>query len=197
MDQVNSIKFVEGECIKSYDVKALFTSVPMDSSISITRHKLEQDTQLHLSTLMSVQHIITHSALQILISSSMYYEQVLGAAMGSPMSSMVANLFMEEFETKAINSVTHGSGIGMWMTPLSSKRQNTTYNFYNISIPLTHAAKSLKILQTQRVPLLFWTLKFPQDHTTLCSLKSKENQPTQTGTSSETATTTCLLSIVC
>ncbi len=33
-----------------------------------------------------------------------YYEQVEGAAMGSPLSPIVANLFMEEFENKALTT---------------------------------------------------------------------------------------------
>ena len=33
-----------------------------------------------------------------------YYEQVQGAAMGSPISPLIANIFMEEFEVKALNS---------------------------------------------------------------------------------------------
>ena len=35
-----------------------------------------------------------------------YYEQVHRAAMSSPISSIVANQFMEEFETKATNTST-------------------------------------------------------------------------------------------
>ena len=33
-----------------------------------------------------------------------YYKQVHGAAMGSPISPLIANPFMEEFEAKAISS---------------------------------------------------------------------------------------------
>ena len=33
-----------------------------------------------------------------------YHEQVHGAAIGSPISPLIANLFMEEFEVKALNS---------------------------------------------------------------------------------------------
>ena len=36
-----------------------------------------------------------------------YYEQQEGAAMGSPISPVVANLYMEDFEKKAINSSPH------------------------------------------------------------------------------------------
>ena len=51
-----------------------------------------------------------------------YFEQQEGAAMGSPISSIVANLYMEEFETKAINSAPQPpfSGEDLWMTPLPS-----------------------------------------------------------------------------
>ena len=40
--------------------------------------------------------------------------------MGSPISSIVANLFMEDFERKAISTAptNQGYALGMWMTPL-------------------------------------------------------------------------------
>ena len=34
----------------------------------------------------------------------MYYQQTQGAAMGSPISPLIANIFMEEFEVKALQS---------------------------------------------------------------------------------------------
>ena len=46
-NQVKYIRLWKGECITSSDVKALFTSVPVDSAMSIIRHKLEQDPQLN------------------------------------------------------------------------------------------------------------------------------------------------------
>ena len=36
-----------------------------------------------------------------------YYEQVYGAAMGSPISPLIANMFMEEFEIKALSTAPH------------------------------------------------------------------------------------------
>ena len=36
-----------------------------------------------------------------------YYEQLHGTAMGSPISLLIANLFMEEFEVKALLSAPH------------------------------------------------------------------------------------------
>ena len=61
-----------------------------------------------------------------------FHEQVEGAAMGSPVSSIVANLSMEYFEQKALNTARlPGSGTGMWMTHLSSKRKSINRTSYN------------------------------------------------------------------
>ena len=56
-----------------------------------------------------------------------FNEQVEGAAMGSPVSPIVANLYMEYLEQKALSTAPHplGSGAGMWMTPLSFTRKPT------------------------------------------------------------------------
>ena len=45
--------------------------------------------------------------------------------MGSPVSPILANLYMEYFEQKTLNSATHppGYGLGMWMTLFSSRRK--------------------------------------------------------------------------
>ena len=54
-----------------------------------------------------------------------FYEQIEGAAMGSPVSPIVANLFMEDFERKAPTSAIYppGLGIGLWMIHGSFKKQ--------------------------------------------------------------------------
>ena len=45
-DEIKKTKLEEGECITSYDVTALFTSVPVPSTLEIIKIKLEQDTDL-------------------------------------------------------------------------------------------------------------------------------------------------------
>ena len=51
--------------------------------------------------------------------------------MGSPVSPIVANLYMEYFEQKALGTVPKppGSGTGMWMTHFSSKREIQKQDF--------------------------------------------------------------------
>ena len=62
-----------------------------------------------------------------------FYEQVEGAAMGSPVSPIVANLYMEYLEQKALSTAPHtpSSGAGMWMTPLSSTRRSINKASFN------------------------------------------------------------------
>ena len=50
-----------------------------------------------------------------------FYEQVDGAAMGSPLSPVIANIYMEGFEEEALNKAAenHHSGCAMCMTHLS------------------------------------------------------------------------------
>ena len=60
---------------------------------------------------MSIQHIIT--LLEFCLKNTYflfqgkYYKQVQGAAKGSPISCLIANLFMEEFEVKAFSTDPH------------------------------------------------------------------------------------------
>ena len=45
-DEIRNIKLQEGECITSFDVTALFTSIPVASPLEVIKVRLEQDTEL-------------------------------------------------------------------------------------------------------------------------------------------------------
>jgi hypothetical protein len=96
------------ERLVSYDVTALFTSVPVAESIDIIRRRLQEDVTLRERTTLSVGHIC--DLLEACLTTTyftfqgQFYQQTEGAAMGSPVSPIVANLFMEDFEEKALAS---------------------------------------------------------------------------------------------
>ena len=131
VEQAKHFKLEAGECLSSYDVSALFTSVPIDPALNIIKDLLDKDNPLKERTVMEVGDIIlllefchknTYFSFQ-----GQFYEQVEGAAMGSPVSPIVANLYMEYLEQKALSTAPHplSSGAGMWMTLLSSTRKPT------------------------------------------------------------------------
>ena len=108
VEQVRHITLAPGECLSSYDVSTLFTSVPVDPALNIIKDLLEKDHTLKERTVMAVSDIIlllefclknTYFSFQ-----DQFYEQVEGAAMGSPVSPIVANLYMNDLEQKALST---------------------------------------------------------------------------------------------
>ena len=137
MGHIKSLQLHHGECFVTYDVKALLILVPVDANISIVKNTLLQDPVLPHSTPLSIQHIIILLEFCLKYTYCLfhgkYYEQVHAVAMGSPISPLVAKLFMEEFESKAINSspICPGFGLGMQMMPLSSNRKKINRHWFH------------------------------------------------------------------
>ena len=110
-EEIKTTKIQQGECITSYDVTALFTSIPVPATLDIIRSKLNQDAELSNRTCMSADNIIELLGFCLnntyFVFQEQFYEQTRGAAMGSPISPIVANIFMEAFEKKAIETALH------------------------------------------------------------------------------------------
>ena len=87
----------------------------MDPALNIIKDLLEKDEKLNDRTVLSVQNIIellgfclhnTYFSFQ-----NKFYEQVEGAAMGLLVSPIVANLYIEHFERKALRSAVNPPGM--------------------------------------------------------------------------------------
>ena len=93
--------------LASFDVESLFTNVDVDKAITILAQKMDQNTKWMTKTRMSKERVLKLS--QMCIKSNHFvfqkqnYSQTFGLAMGSPLSPLLANLFMEELEEKAQN----------------------------------------------------------------------------------------------
>ena len=105
VEQVKQLTLAPGECLSSYDVSALFTSVPVHSAPWVIKDLLEKDPTIMNRTVLTVKDII--QLLEFCLKNMYFlfqdpfYEKVEGAAMGSPVSPIVANIYMEYFEQKA------------------------------------------------------------------------------------------------
>ena len=107
------IKLHPDEELLSYVVSALFTSVPIDKALVVIKEKLEEDDTLSGRTLLEPDDIIRLLGLCLKLNCTYflfqgkYYVQIHGAAMDSPVSPIVCNLYMESFEQKALATASH------------------------------------------------------------------------------------------
>ena len=78
----------------------------MDKALTVIKKRLEEDDTLNARTPLSPDDIITllDNCLKCtyFLYKGEYYLQIHGAAMGSPVSPIVCNLYMESFEQKAL-----------------------------------------------------------------------------------------------
>ena len=92
----------------SFDVVSLFTKVPVDLALQIAHARLLDDDTLDTRSGLSVAAIM--SLLSLCLNATyfsyqgVFYKQVYGTAMGSPVSVVVANLVMEDIESRALSS---------------------------------------------------------------------------------------------
>ncbi len=90
------------------------TSLPIDKALDVIKHKLEEDSKLSDRTNLSPDDCI--KLLEICLNctyfvfNGQYYHQVHGAAMGSSVSPIVCNMYMEDFESRAISTAEHPPG---------------------------------------------------------------------------------------
>ena len=111
VEQTNNVTLLPGECLSSYDVTALFTSVLIDPALGIIKDLLEKDNTLKERIVLLAKDIIL--LLEFCLKNTsisfqgLFYEQVEGAAMWSPVSPIVANLYIVYFEQKALSTATH------------------------------------------------------------------------------------------
>jgi len=79
----------------SFDIVSLFTKIPLDEAIQVVKEVTNPET----TKLTEVCLRSTFFSYQ-----GEFYEQTSGVAIGSPLSPIVVNLFMENFEKRALDS---------------------------------------------------------------------------------------------
>ena len=105
------LRLTRNEIMVSFDVESLFTSVPIKEAMKIIEKRLKEDANLQDRTPISVVDIM--KLLEFCLTTTyfrfrnIFYKQIEGLAMGSPISPVVANIYMEEFENQALQSSHH------------------------------------------------------------------------------------------
>ena len=172
IQQLQGKRLEPGDIITSYDVKALFTSVPVQPSIQIVQQRLQQDNTLPQRTSMSIAQItsllefcLTHT---YFLFQGTYYEQVQGTAMGSPIRPLIANIFMEEFEVKALNSFPHPPSL--WLrfvddTFVINKAEHSQDLLQHINSQDPHIQFTVEPTQQNSLPFLDTLVTIEPDNT--------------------------------
>lgn len=109
----NSAEFVEclketewrpGDVMISCDVVSLFTKIPVQRALQIAKEKITNDPNFSNRTSLSIVNFM--SLLELCLNSSdfsfrnTFYRQTFGCPMGSPISMAMANLVMEDLESR-------------------------------------------------------------------------------------------------
>jgi hypothetical protein len=115
-DQSDKIK--EDEMFISHDVVSLFTITPIPESLKVIRDRLKRDDSWRQKTELQVDDVM--ELLEFTLTTTYFsfrgqiYRQKFGAAMGSPVSPLVANLFMEHLEQKLLATAPEVLKPSLW-----------------------------------------------------------------------------------
>ena len=99
VELIKDLNLGPAEAMVSFDIKSLFTNVPVDETLSVIHQLLSEDDLLNVRTTLSDDQV-TH-LLELCLKNNyfvyqvQYYKQKDGAAMGSPVSPVVANIYMQ------------------------------------------------------------------------------------------------------
>jgi hypothetical protein len=100
-DSNEFIKIIKNEKVRpqdtliNFDVVSLFTKIPLDEAIQIVKEVTDPETT-------NLAEVFLHST--FFSYQGEFYEQTNSVAMGPPFSPIFANLFMENFEKRALDS---------------------------------------------------------------------------------------------
>ena len=105
---IKDLRVEVDEVLVSYDVTALYPSVPQDEAIEIIRHIMMEDQDFAKKTTMKAESVI--ELFRICVKTTYFafnkklYQQIDGLAIGAASSGFAADLFMEKLEGKALST---------------------------------------------------------------------------------------------
>ena len=104
IDKLNGFTFNYDFRMISFDVKSLFTKVPVDDLLEFLEEEMEQhEFLLPTSTLIELVKLCIKGCKFTF--DDQYYEQKFGMAMGNPLSPLLSGLYMEFFERRYLPQI--------------------------------------------------------------------------------------------
>ena len=112
INNIKSEKVPTGHSFISFDVKSLFTNVPLDYTINIILRRIYEDNELYtnISKEEMIERLLLWTKNAHFTFNNEIYQQCDGVAMGSPLRPVNAGTFMVELEKSLIpNLMEHMS----------------------------------------------------------------------------------------
>ncbi len=184
-EKIQGITLDDNETITSFDVTALFTSIPPADAVSCVRDVLAKDSTLAERTDLSVDQLCELLSLCLdntyFSYGNKFYQQSHGCSMGSPISPIVSNLYMEQFEQRALATYT-GITPSRWYRYVDDTcvivRTNQLDNFFAHINDIDHNIKfTQEGLVDNKLPFLDCLITVEQDRSLSVSVFRK---PTHT-----------------
>ncbi|KFD45032.1 hypothetical protein M513_14091 [Trichuris suis] len=110
VNEIRNYNLETDEILVSYDVKELFPSIPISDALDTLYNLLNADTNLLSITKLNPFHIIKLVSFcmqegNYFLFDNKFYKQSNGVPMGSPLSPVMAEIFMESFERQMFEKV--------------------------------------------------------------------------------------------
>ncbi|CAL8129102.1 unnamed protein product [Orchesella dallaii] len=115
VNKIKQLELPDDYKLVSFDVKSLFTSIPVQDALGIIREDLQQDLRWKssfkgtLDELMMILDLCLNTS--FFVFRSCYYLQKSGCPMGSPLSPIIAEFYMRRLE---MTIVPHIEDISFW-----------------------------------------------------------------------------------
>ncbi|XP_072022412.1 uncharacterized protein [Amphiura filiformis] len=113
VEDIRDLKLESDESLVSFDVSALFTSIPVDKTLEVVGELLKSDSSWKKGEAENLEPEQVLDCLSFCLYTSYcvfrdtFYLQRYGCAMGSSCSPLSADAYMEYFESQALTSATH------------------------------------------------------------------------------------------
>jgi len=113
-----AFKWKKTKIVVSYDFVSLFTNTPVKESLEVRRERVQCYPEWRYTTLLEVDDIM--ELLEFILTTTYFcfngqiYRQKFGTAMCSPVSPLVADMFMEHLEQKLLNTAPEDLKPKLW-----------------------------------------------------------------------------------
>jgi len=112
VSSISYLRLEDDEILESFDVVSLFTNVPTNLAVETAKRRLTKCDEFQEHTNWPVKEVFEGLHICMQASYFTFYSQknileIFGTPLGSPVSLILANLFTENIENKAMTDFQH------------------------------------------------------------------------------------------